>query len=73
MCIRLRERQGPDTPHVLCHTAATLFMAAGVDVALVAGYLGTTMDVLQSVYGQHHPMFQETIGQTTPRQQTNRK
>jgi hypothetical protein len=48
-------------------------MAAGVDVALVAGYLGTTMDVLQSVYGQHHPMFQETIGQTTPRQQTNRK
>jgi integrase len=62
-----------DTPHILRHTAATMFMASGVDVALVAGYLGMTVDVLQDVYGHHHPMFQDTIAQTTPRKQTNRK
>ena len=55
------------------HTAATMFMASGVDVALIADYLGMTVDALQDVCGHHHPMFQETIAQTAPRKQTNRK
>jgi integrase len=60
-----------DTPHVLRHTAATLFMAAGMDVAVISGFLGMSIDMLQNVYGHHHPMFQEIIAQTTPRKRTN--
>ena len=61
------------SPHVLRHTAATLFMQAGVDVAVVAGYLGMSIEVLWTVYGHHSPMFQSEIAQATPKKQTNRK
>jgi len=56
-----------DSPHILRHTAATWFMNAGIDVAIVAGYLGMSVDVLMRVYGHHHPQFQENIAQATPR------
>jgi hypothetical protein len=46
-------------------------MAAGMDVAVISGFLGMSIDMLQNVYGHHHPMFQEIIAQTTPRKRTN--
>ena len=60
-----------DSPHVLRHSAATLFMQAGVDVVVVAGFLGMSIEVLRNVYGHHHPMFQHAIAQVTPKKQTN--
>ena len=46
----------PDvTPHTLRHTAATWLMQAGVDLWEAAGYLGMTVEILESVYGHHHP------------------
>ena len=61
-----------DSPHVLRHSSATMFMSWGVDVALVAGYLGMSVDVLLDVYGHHHPQFQAAIAQATPRKRVNR-
>jgi integrase len=51
---------GPDkiTPHVLRHTAATWAMQNGADMWATAGMLGMTVEMLQEVYGHHHPDFQ---------------
>jgi integrase len=46
------------TPHVLRHTRATWLMQAGVDRWEAAGSLGMTVEMLESVYGHHHPDFQ---------------
>lgn len=47
---------GPDvTPHILRHTAATWGMQNGADPYALAGMLGMTLEVLQDVYGHHHP------------------
>jgi site-specific recombinase XerD len=62
-----------DAPHIMRHTSATLFMNAGVDVALVSGWLGMSSETLLDVYGHHHPAFQQTIAQVSPRKQTNPK
>lgn len=43
------------TPHTLRHTAATWLMQQGVDLWTAAGYLGMTVEVLERVYGHHHP------------------
>jgi integrase len=43
------------TPHALRHTAATWMMQAGVDLWEAAGYLGMTVQTLESVYGHHRP------------------
>ena len=48
-------------------------MNAGVDVALIAGFIGMSVDVLVQVYGHHHAMFQAAVAQATPKKQTNRK
>jgi site-specific recombinase XerD len=64
--------QQDDTPHVLRHTAATLFMQAGIDVAVIAGFLGMSVDMLMSTYAHHHPDFQSEIAQATPRKPANR-
>ena len=50
---------GPEvTPHICRHTCATWLMQNGTDVWEAAGYLGMTVEVLESVYGHHHPEFQ---------------
>ncbi len=61
-----------DWPHVMRHSACTLLMASGADVAAIAGFVGMSIDTLVNVYGHHHPKFQEVIAQTTPKKQTNR-
>jgi integrase len=45
------------TPHVLRHTAATWLMQRGVDPWEAAKYLGMTVEMLERVYGHHHPDF----------------
>lgn len=42
-------------PHILRHTAATWGMQNRADPYALAGMLGMTLEVLQSVYGHHHP------------------
>ncbi len=49
------------TPHTLRHTATTWLMQAGVDIGIAAGFLGMTVDTLESVYGHHHPAFQAGV------------
>ncbi|QYO75608.1 tyrosine-type recombinase/integrase [Devosia salina] len=52
---------GPDvTPHVLRHTAATWMMQNGADLWDAAGYLGMSVQVLESTYGHHHPDHQQS-------------
>jgi hypothetical protein len=46
---------GRVTPHTLRHTAATWLMQAGVDKWEAAGYLGMGVEMLDRVYGHHHP------------------
>jgi integrase len=57
---KLAEFEGEDYgPHILRHTAATWLMRSGVDPWDGAGFLGMTVDTLLSVYGHHHPNFQQ--------------
>jgi integrase len=46
---------GRVTPHTLRHTAATWLMQAGVDKWEAAGFLGMSVEMLDRVYGHHHP------------------
>ena len=43
------------SPHTLRHTAATWLMQAGVDKWEAAGFLGMSVEMLERVYGHHHP------------------
>ena len=43
------------TKHDLRHTAVTWAMQNGADRWHAAGFFGLTVDVLESVYGHHHP------------------
>ena len=43
------------TLHNLRRTAVTWAMQAGVDKWAACGYFGLTLEVLESVYGHHHP------------------
>ena len=45
----------PCRPHDLRHTCATWLMQAGADKWAVGGYLGMGLDMLERVYGHHHP------------------
>ncbi|WP_316174130.1 MULTISPECIES: site-specific integrase [unclassified Bradyrhizobium] len=49
---------GPVVPHTLRHTAATWLMLNGTSIWDAAGYLGMTVEVLERVYGHHHPDYQ---------------
>ena len=52
---------GPDVvPHTTRHTCATWLMQAGVPTFEAAGYLGMSIETLQTVYGHHHPDFQNS-------------
>jgi integrase len=53
--VRLSGLEGPITPHTLRHTAATWLMQAGVDKWEAAGYLAMSVEILDRVYGHHHP------------------
>ena len=60
-----------DSPHVLRHSSATMFMSWGLDLPIIAGYLGMSVQTLEAVYLHHHPMFQQGIAQSTPRKRAN--
>ncbi len=45
-------------PHTLRHSAATWLMQAGVAPWEAAGYLGISVEMLEEVYGHHHPDYQ---------------
>src|SRR6185312_7405351 len=47
--------EGKITPHTLRHTAATWLMQAGVDKWEAAGFLGMSVEMIDRVYGHHHP------------------
>jgi len=53
--VRLAGLGGRVTPHTLRHTAATWLMQAGVDKWEAAGFLGMSVEMLDRVYGHHHP------------------
>lgn len=47
------------TPHTLRHTRATWLMQEGVDPWQAAGFLGMSLEMVQRVYGHHHPDWQK--------------
>ncbi|MDX0741568.1 hypothetical protein GOL45_30850 [Sinorhizobium medicae] len=47
--------------HTLKHTAATWFLRDGVSLRIVANYLSTTEEVIERVYGKHHPGWHAEI------------
>jgi integrase len=53
--VRQAKLHGKVTPHTLRHTAATWLMQAGVDKWEAAGFLGMSVEMLDRVYGHHHP------------------
>lgn len=46
------------TPHVLRHTAVTWMLQAGVSIWEAAGLAGMTTEMVERVYGHHHPDHQ---------------
>ena len=48
--------------HTLRHTAATWLMQAGESKYEAAGFLGMSQEVLEDVYGHHHPDHQSGVG-----------
>ena len=53
--VGLARLPGNVTPHTLRHTAATWLMQRGVPIWEAAGFLGMSPEVLQDIYGHHHP------------------
>jgi integrase len=47
------------TPHTLRHTRATWLMIEKVNFWEAAGHLGMSVEMLQRVYGHHHPDWQK--------------
>lgn len=43
------------TPHTLRHTGATWMAQAGVPLWQIAGFLGNSVEMVERVYGHHHP------------------
>ena len=46
-------------PHDLRHTAITWAMQRGADRWAATGYFGITLDMLEQVYGHHHPDYRK--------------
>jgi integrase len=55
------------TPHALRHSAATWAMQAGGDLWQIAGFLGMTVEILERVYGHHHPDYQRDAAEAVTR------
>ena len=53
--VKLAGLSGKVTPHTLRHTAATWAMHRRVPLWEAAGYLGMSVEMLESTYGHHHP------------------
>ena len=51
----------------LRHTAATWVMQNGGDLWQAAGFLGMTVEMLERVYGHHHPDFQREAAEAVAR------
>ena len=62
--VRLAGLDGQVTPHTLRHTAATWLMQAGVDKWEAAGFLGMSVEMLDRVYGHHHPQHLRQAAQS---------
>jgi integrase len=60
------------TPHTLRHTSATWMMQAGVDLWQAAGFLGMTVEMLERVYGHHHPNYQAEAAEALSGQKRDR-
>ena len=69
--VRLAGLSGRVTPHTLRHTAATWLMQRGVPIWQAAGYLGMSSQILERVYGHHHPDYMRAAAEaiTTKRSQ----
>jgi integrase len=50
------------TQHTLRHTAVTWAMQAGADPYRAAGFFGMSLQIIQRVYGHHHPDYQRDVG-----------
>jgi integrase len=72
--VKLAGLTGRISPHTLRHTAATWLMQAGVDKWEAAGFLGMSPEILERVYGHHHPDYLRTaasaIGYGRPARQS---
>jgi integrase len=53
--VKLAGLSGRVSPHTLRHTAATWLMQQGVDKWQAAGFLGMSAELIDRVYGHHHP------------------
>jgi integrase len=50
------------TPHILRHTAVTWAMQNSADPYAAADFFGMTLEILQRVYGHHHPDHHKGVG-----------
>jgi hypothetical protein len=57
----------------LRHTAATWLMRAGVDKWEAAGFLGMTVEMLDRVYGHHHPQHLQQTAKAIGYRRQNEK
>jgi integrase len=60
------------TPHILRHTAATWAMQRGASVWDAAGWLGMSPEVLERIYGHHHPEYQQDVAEKMSGQNRDR-
>jgi integrase len=56
-----------DRPHILRHSAATIFVAAGLDLSEVSSYLGMSIQTLTKTYWHRSSRFQANIAATPPK------
>jgi integrase len=55
--VALSKLEGRVSPHTLRHSAATWLMQQGANKWSAAGFLGMTVELLDRVYGHHHPDY----------------
>jgi integrase len=71
--VALAGLDGRVTPHTLRHTAATWLMQAGVDKWEAADFLGMTIEMLDRVYGHHHPQHLQQTAKAIGYRRQNEK